>query len=301
MTGAISPQVADWNGDSLKDLLVGDGKGNINYFQRLPNGKLTEKPDISANGTIIDVGSISAPVIADWNNDGLLDLIVGVTHIAYLGKEIRIYLNSGTVDNPLLTDYDILFCGNDTIKLPHVEPEVADMDLDGLNDLLVCGYYSEVYFYKNFGSAQNPVFLTKELLDLSSGYPAGPNRNICVYDWDRNGAPDILYGVSDGCVYRFMNNTPVKIGKNTTSSQLLKNMKVSVFSNSIKVYLPVNSPYITIKLFNSIGREISTKNRSYLKNDKRIIFINRKYLYPGVYILRCNVGKENASAKIVLF
>ena len=232
MTGAISPQVADWNGDGLTDLLVGDGMGYINYFQRLPNGKLTEKPDISANGTIIDVGSISAPVVTDWNNDGLLDLAVGVTELGYSGKEVRVYLNSGTADNPVLTDYDILFCGNDTIKLPHPEPEVADLDSDGLNDLLVSGYYSDVSFYKNVGTAQNPAFITEEVLDLTCANPVGPNRNICVCDWDRNGAPDILYGASDGFVYRFMNNTPVTIKEKNPFAEYLipKSTEVEIFN-----------------------------------------------------------------------
>ena len=75
----INPQVADWNGDGLDDLFIGDCRGMVSYYRRTGTGitDLTYEGTLTSTAGIIDVGANSAPVITDWNNDGLLDLIVG--------------------------------------------------------------------------------------------------------------------------------------------------------------------------------------------------------------------------------
>jgi uncharacterized protein (DUF2141 family) len=78
--GEVSkPQVIDFDGDGLLDLLVGNYNGNIvRYEQTAVNattfvliGNLAD-----GNGTI-DVGTYAAPTITDIDGDGLLDVLMG--------------------------------------------------------------------------------------------------------------------------------------------------------------------------------------------------------------------------------
>lgn len=85
-----APRIYDWNGDGLKDVLVGDVSGYIYYLQN--TGSNTEPVFNTAEQLLLSDGSalryISYPFstsprsrfdVADWNNDGDADLIVGGT------------------------------------------------------------------------------------------------------------------------------------------------------------------------------------------------------------------------------
>src|SRR5439155_23585057 len=82
LTGcASSVAVADWNGDGLLDLIVGDIQGHVSVYlnqgtkQQYAFGKPTR---LKANGKEIAVPQGDAgPCVADWDGDGLADLIVG--------------------------------------------------------------------------------------------------------------------------------------------------------------------------------------------------------------------------------
>jgi hypothetical protein len=72
---------ADWNGTGARDLLVGDIIGNV---WLVPNEGTATKPSfgspcqLHADGKAIQVPhGDSHPVVADWDGDGLADLIVG--------------------------------------------------------------------------------------------------------------------------------------------------------------------------------------------------------------------------------
>jgi hypothetical protein len=59
---------------------------------------------VQADGGNLVVELIADPCLADWNGDGLNDLIVG----QFTGGKIRFYPNSGTNQNPVFTTYSFL-------------------------------------------------------------------------------------------------------------------------------------------------------------------------------------------------
>src|SRR5581483_6036837 len=72
---------ADWNGDGVLDLLVGDIAGHV---WLVPNEGTARKPafgtprKLEADGKVIQVPhGDSHPVVADWDGDGVPDLVVG--------------------------------------------------------------------------------------------------------------------------------------------------------------------------------------------------------------------------------
>ena len=90
--------VVDWNGDGKKDLIVGEMYGDVYYFENKGTDAapvFSGSSQLKANGTTLNVLRDARPAVADWNNDGALDLIVG----NYYGE---IYL-SLAVPKPHLT------------------------------------------------------------------------------------------------------------------------------------------------------------------------------------------------------
>jgi hypothetical protein len=143
----------DWNGDGTIDLLVGNVLGEV-YF--IPNeGTGTEpvfgKPRrVEAAGQPLKVNGDAAPVAADWDGDGRLDLIVGAED-----GSVVWYRNTGSATEPRLEAARTLIpksplgWGSDDRRRPgdwglRVKPCVVDWDGDGRLAILLgdrCGSF----------------------------------------------------------------------------------------------------------------------------------------------------------------
>lgn len=61
-------------------------------------------PVLLSNGDSIKIAYNSSPYMADWNDDGLMDLVTGDAP-TLAGCKLRVYLNEGTPSTPVFTDY----------------------------------------------------------------------------------------------------------------------------------------------------------------------------------------------------
>ena len=94
----LVPTVVDFNGDGLPDVLVGDRKGTVGVYLNPGNWKPgAEFPlaSLISFGNVTSFGGCIAPCAADWNGDGLFDLIIGKTN-----GRIAVALNTGTKEQP---------------------------------------------------------------------------------------------------------------------------------------------------------------------------------------------------------
>jgi hypothetical protein len=184
----------DFNGDGRLDLISGDRNGFINYFTRKPDQTLTAEPDIIANGTTIDVGYNSAPCTVDWNEDGLLDMVIGNDTT----ETLWLYLNSGTTTNYLFTNYTEIKVGGVPIKYSRCVPHVVDLNKDGMKDLVIGEDYGYVYYLENVRANATPMFDVAVRLESDGApisWPSGQtDTRVWVDDWDEDGYLDLLLG-----------------------------------------------------------------------------------------------------------
>jgi hypothetical protein len=218
----------DWNKDGKKDLIAGDTKGQVTLFL---NSGTPGKPELAAGVPVESEGKpISGkqtlykieknqivmengePVVdkvipgsnalaeiysmihvADWNGDGLDDLLVGhqVT--------ILFYKNIGTAREPKLAAP--VKIESPTGQWPsRPSPYVVDWDGDGVQDLLVGVDYGlpdvkAPFFFRNAGTNQEPkleqgVPLKLEGEDFDKGYLL----RLGMADWNNDGKLDLLVG-----------------------------------------------------------------------------------------------------------
>lgn len=191
-----SPQGVDWDEDGDFDLLSGEYNGKVALFLNTgtpTSPVLTSAGYIKSFTTDIDVGSLSVPEVNDWDEDGRKDLIIG-SDAGY----IYVYLNTGTNSAPAFGTSFRIQAGGSDIDKNKCNARIADLNEDGLKDLVLAWIEGSCLFWPNYGTNAAPVF--DEFYELT-GFtdpvdpdPANYNwSHFCVTDWNEDGHPDLLY------------------------------------------------------------------------------------------------------------
>lgn len=291
----------DWNGDGLDDIIVGDRNGFITWFKRTGSGvdDLTSEGHLEASGTAIDAGSNSAPVVVDWNNDGLLDLVLGSESSA-----IKLYLNSGTVADPVLTTFTYIKNSGSNITRSRCCPQVYDMNGDGKKDLIMGENSAQIYYYENTGTDAEPVFSGFEAIQ-SNGSPLDlySGSRLCVNDWDEDGTPDLLVSDFDGFVYVYMADLSGTAGEG--SAQVQSGFSVTPAVNpaqgSLNMYVQAAAGGNThLRVYDSVGRLVAGKVVTGLSNGANLITVDAGTLATGVYTVVASTGSEISTCRMVL-
>jgi hypothetical protein len=199
----------DWNNDGLHDLVVGGADGSVHLFLNTAdniNPLLDSGNPVLVGGAPIAVGMRATPIVDDWNEDGKKDLLVG-----NFDGNIIIFLNEGTDSESVFnTFFNLQVDGMDFDIGTRAAPRIVDWNHDGLKDILVGEVEGYVYFLKNAGTNEVPIFNDFEKLILKSGEPLrympgdAPRSRFYVSDWNNDGLDDILVGGKDGRVMLFI-------------------------------------------------------------------------------------------------
>ena len=167
-TQQAMPVVVDWNNDGKKDFLCGGIDGKIFYLQNVGVDAFpvfSSSAFIQNNGSNLDAGSRSAPVVYDWDSDGKKDLLVG----SYTGT-VRFYRNTGTDASPAFSGYQNLEADGLTVDVgSYSRPDVFDWNGDGMVDLLVGNGDGNVRVFNAVNPALPLLSFVSAVVNDSSG------------------------------------------------------------------------------------------------------------------------------------
>lgn len=244
---------------------------------------------------MIDVGSNSAPVVVDWNNDGLLDLLIANEATT---QGIRLYINSGTSSAPVLTTWTYIQNGGSDINRYRCCPQVYDLNGDGKKDLVMGENDAQIYYYENTGTDENPQFNGFEALQ-SGGSPIDLyyGTRLWVDDWDLDGLPDLLVSDFYGYVYIYMaQDTGVEDFSyqgidNSFSVAPVVNPATGVFSVRLQgVYSGAE-----VCVYDCTGRSLASTSAN-----SDMVTIDAGSLPAGIYTIVARNGSALSTCRIIL-
>ncbi|MCC6412138.1 MAG: T9SS type A sorting domain-containing protein [Saprospiraceae bacterium] len=193
------PAFADLDDDGDLDIMAGEYYGNLQYYQN--TGSATN-PQFAAPVEnpfgLTEVNVIAFPTLADLDDDGDMDLLVGD------GTGVMKYFqNTGTSTNPQFAPAQLNPFGLNSTNVFSVTSFV-DLDDDGDMDLMVGQYGGSMQYFRNNGTPAAPQFGAPQLnpfgitsmVDLASPTFA---------DLDNDGDLDMLVGEYYGNMQYFEN------------------------------------------------------------------------------------------------
>jgi len=185
------PALVDLDNDNDLDLLVGEGAG-LYYFSNQGTVNNADFVFETQNFAGFD-GSLAAPALCDIDDDGDLDLFVGVSD-----GTISFYRNVGSADFYRFvlasSNFNNIDVGDMAI------PAFADIDGDNDLDLFVGETDDNINFYRNVGTKTTPSFSfeTERFQSLTVGAPWKP----AFADIDNDGDLDFFTGdISSDCSF----------------------------------------------------------------------------------------------------
>ncbi len=139
--GNSTPFLVDIDGDEDLDIIAGDARGTLNYFENVGSPTVPSFASPIDNWMDIDVGRRSRPVFLDIDGDNDQDMIVGTDQ-----EGIKFFRNTGDVNTPLFQ------LEENILELPvlrRMTPAFADLDDDGDKDLLMGTLDGGLLYFQN--------------------------------------------------------------------------------------------------------------------------------------------------------
>ncbi len=186
---------ADLDNDGDIDMIVGTGESLLGgpdpgISMGFRNTGTAQNPVFQRDDDLVtgipDVGLNAYPSLADLDNDGDYDLLIGRD-----GAAVFYYINTGTPSVPAWTrDYTVF----SNVETTNYWKDPAFCDLDGDNDLdLIYGTANgNLYFYENTGTVASPQF------QYNPAYfkviKASGSSTVSFADFDNDGDFDLLSG-----------------------------------------------------------------------------------------------------------
>lgn len=196
--------------DSSGAFLSGGEGGNITFALQA----FAASTNVEAGEADLRVATYSVPTLADWNSDGLPDLVVGEKTGGGEGR-VRVYLNTGTI---AAATYDAFFYvqseGADyavsAAGCLGAFPRVFDWDGDGRKDLLVGAADGRIQLLLNTNTNADPEFGPSSYLQVGGSgtkidIDVGERATFDVCDWNNDARYDLVVGSLDGRVRVFLN------------------------------------------------------------------------------------------------
>lgn len=191
----------DIDNDGDLDAFAGNSDGNTLFFR---NTGTASSPTFAAAITnpfgLSDVGSQASPTFVDSDGDGDLDAFVG-----NLNGYTLFFRNTGTVNSPVFAVASTNPFGLSDVG-SQASPTLVDSDGDGDLDVLVGNKDGNTLFFRNTGTANNPVFASASTNPFGLN-DADSNASPAFVDIDGDSDLDAFVGNQNGNTLFFLNDS----------------------------------------------------------------------------------------------
>ncbi len=203
--GAIV-RFADLNGEGEAAMFVGLADGTVRVYTPTEGGHWVDAGllNCTAGGkeSTVSVGERAALEFVDFNGDGRTDLLVGAGD-----GRVVLYLNTAEKGMELDGGRYLHDSAGHIDVGSRASIAAGDMDNDGRMDLLVGTASGTVLFYRNEGSATEPLFAEAVSIRVGDAdlnlSEATSRARIAAADLNGDGVLDLAVGQSDGKVLMF--------------------------------------------------------------------------------------------------
>jgi len=308
-----NPQVEDIDGDGIKDLIAvanseSPGGPTINYWKRGADGAFGQTNIFRVNGQ--NLYGIAVAVV-DWNEDGMLDLIVNHA------SNLKLYLNKGSKTQYLFNAFSTLQADGSNLRYDSTYLQVFDLNNDKKKDLLVGVKGSgenKIYYLENAGTNSSPVLKQGVTLTTSDNKPIKPKVVSSIYfsiaDMNNDGYGDIiltdyeangttLYDV----VFRLYCGQPVTDipGKKTGPVAPLFNHYWDLKNKTLFIEAATNkNTAIAFQVVSANGKIVRQSGKQPFSPLKRKAELKLENLKPGIYLVRFMIDQKGYCHKIAL-
>ncbi|MCC7297148.1 MAG: T9SS type A sorting domain-containing protein [Bacteroidia bacterium] len=205
----------DVDGDKDMDLLIGEQLGKVIWYENTAGannpGVFQYKNGDLVTSTMASGESNAAPVVFNYNNDTLPDLLVG-----YYDGTVKLYVNEGSIAAPQYNrantnawgmranEWSDYLPGNGFFFYGNATPEVIDIDKDGVQEILLGSAYGQprLYHYNGHSVYDSLMADTSWLWQMGKGDSSKPDFGARIVpsgaDLDGDSFPELFFGNSRG-------------------------------------------------------------------------------------------------------
>lgn len=208
-TNSEYPSLLDLDNDNDLDIIIG-GYNGLLYYQNIGDSlhAIWLKIDTVFSSSVNpQIGTDARPAFADLDGDKDLDLLIGTGESLFGGPIAGLtfgFRNIGTTTNPIFLRDDTLVSGIPDVGL-NSYPSLADLDNDNDYDLLIGRDGAALYYYKNTGTSNSPIW-TREFTTFAEVETINYWKDPTFCDLDLDGDLDLIYGTDNGDLYFYQNN-----------------------------------------------------------------------------------------------
>ncbi len=193
---SIDAAFGDFDDDGDIDLFVANENASNNLYSNQRQGAFQ---DISKNSGLPTTSGSSSVAVADWNNDGFLDLFLTGNSQENSG----LFRNKGDGTFEMIKNSAEMFSAVQGIHA--YDTEFFDFDNDGLLDIVIAGKSKEkdgrgLLLYHNEGN--------EKFTDVSHLLPENPKsgNQIALFDYEGDGDLDLVIAGLNGGVFLLRND-----------------------------------------------------------------------------------------------
>ncbi|RJP82229.1 MAG: T9SS C-terminal target domain-containing protein [Candidatus Zixiibacteriota bacterium] len=308
LVGLLAPgscAFLDLDGDPHPDLVTCGGWGGVlHYWQAQLNGSQLSFTSLGSSATGHIINCLTA---GDVDGDGGEELLVGGFDYSPANTVLALYENNGTPGSPHFVQQTTNWQGLLPLwELPSIMPELADVDRDGDEDLLLLHISTGAWrWYQNVGTPQAPVLTLADtdLLGLDLPEPA------MVTGGDVDGDEDLDYlggYLGGGGLLCFRNTTGDTSSISPyTRPHLQRVMDLSLSpqpgnpTTSISFQLPF-AQEVDLAVYNLQGARVATLASGRMEAGSHTLEWEAKGLASGVYLVRLKAGGEEVTKKLTI-